>query len=336
METSETRPLPTEKPQPSRQNRNVVFNTDDVPQRLRQDYWDDFMGRVYLKMRTQVPDPSTFFASMESRQVGEIALIKGAIGANSIDRNAPTGVDQCLLFINLDKPITFRHNDRDVTLNAGDMTILDSRRPSSSSTPFGAETLFINMPRQDLARRFPSIEHIAGTAFTAASPLASFSREYFKNLFDVAPDLSPHLSSWFEEHALDIVGVLLAEAVAMKPRATAYRHALLYRLKAFIQQNLHDPNLSVGSVAYHFKISSRYVARLFSGEGKTFTHLVQAERLNECRRLLAMPSNAAIQISQIAYSVGFRSQANFNRLFREAYDLTPSDYRASVIRKGGL
>jgi AraC-like DNA-binding protein len=327
--------LGTDKPQASRSDRNVVFNTDDVPQRLRQEYWDDFMGRVYLKMRTHVPDPATFFASMESRQVGEIALIKGAIGANSIDRNAPTGVDQCLLFINLDKPITFRHNDRDVTLNAGDMTILDSRRPSTSSTPFGAETLFINMPRQGLARRFPAIEHIAGTAFTAASPLAGFSREYFKKLFDVAPDLAPHLSSWFEEHALDIVGVLLAEAVGEKPAATAYRSALRYRLKAFIQQHLHDPDLSVVTVADHFKISSRYVAKLFSEEGKTFTHFVQAERLNECRRLLAMPSSSSMQISQIAYSVGFRSQGTFNRLFRDTFDLTPSDYRASAATPKG-
>jgi hypothetical protein len=88
-----------------------------------------------------------------------------------------TGLDQCLLFNNLDKPLTFRHNDRDVTRNAGDMTILDSRHPSSSSTPFGAKTMFINMPRQALARRFLAIEHIAGTAFTAASPLADFSRD---------------------------------------------------------------------------------------------------------------------------------------------------------------
>ena len=61
--------------------------------------------------------------------------------------------------------------------------------------------------------------------------------------------------------------------------------------------------------------------------GMSTSLYVRQTRLDKSRELLRDPS---LNISEIAYDVGFKSPGFYTRMFREAYGETPTQYRESV------
>lgn len=70
---------------------------------------------------------------------------------------------------------------------------------------------------------------------------------------------------------------------------------------------------------------SKYFRR---AAGTTFSAMVKRYRLELACRLLTLTSTP---IATIAQEVGFNNLSNFNRQFRAAHGLTPSDYRAREV-----
>lgn len=65
---------------------------------------------------------------------------------------------------------------------------------------------------------------------------------------------------------------------------------------------------------------------------KNFSTFLNGYRIDEARQRLADPKEARAQILTIALDAGFASLPPFNRAFREATDMTPSDYRREQLK----
>ena len=65
---------------------------------------------------------------------------------------------------------------------------------------------------------------------------------------------------------------------------------------------------------------------------KNFSTFLNGYRIDEARRRLADPKEARVQVLTIALDAGFASLPPFNRAFREATDMTPSDYRREQLK----
>ncbi len=65
---------------------------------------------------------------------------------------------------------------------------------------------------------------------------------------------------------------------------------------------------------------------------KNFSAFLNGYRIDEARQRLADPKEARVQILTIALDAGFASLPPFNRAFREATDMTPSDYRREQLK----
>lgn len=105
------------------------------------------------------------------------------------------------------------------------------------------------------------------------------------------------------------------------------RAARLVALRAHVARSYRDPQLSVAHLARHHHMSVRQVQRLFEEDGTTFTHHVQAHRLDHVRRVLADPARAHLLIATVAYEAGFSDLTAFNRLFKQHFGVTPGELR---------
>ena len=65
---------------------------------------------------------------------------------------------------------------------------------------------------------------------------------------------------------------------------------------------------------------------------KNFSTFLNGYRIDEARGRLADPKEARVQILTIALDAGFASLPPFNRAFREATGMTPSDYRRNQLK----
>lgn len=105
------------------------------------------------------------------------------------------------------------------------------------------------------------------------------------------------------------------------------RQALLAQIYAFIQKNLGDTNLTLNAIAAAHHISLRYLHKLFQREGHTVAGWIRGLRLEQCRCDLTDPHLAARPINAIAARWGFTSLSHFSQAFRNAYGLSPRQYR---------
>jgi len=89
--------------------------------------------------------------------------------------------------------------------------------------------------------------------------------------------------------------------------------------------------LSLAEVARKVGLSREGLSRLFHGSlGITFSTYLNEIRLEEARRLLASSPQA---IADIAQSCGFQSPSQFNRRFKSAVGLSPSQFRKQAATR---
>jgi len=108
------------------------------------------------------------------------------------------------------------------------------------------------------------------------------------------------------------------------------RNMKQYRYKLaleYIHSN-YERQLSIDDVAQNLRISVRQLQRLlkeFSPE-QTFSHIVEDIRLAAVRKLLLTTD---LSIETIALRSGFSSGNYLHTIFKQKYEVTPSQYRAS-------
>jgi AraC-like DNA-binding protein len=105
------------------------------------------------------------------------------------------------------------------------------------------------------------------------------------------------------------------------------RASRLHRICQGIEAVLSNPSLTLGIVAQRERVSTRYLQKLFTDAGNTFSHYLRTRRLDRCRADLISPLHAELSISEICFRWGFNGSAHFSRVFRKQYGLSPRDYR---------
>ena len=87
-------------------------------------------------------------------------------------------------------------------------------------------------------------------------------------------------------------------------------------------------DFSLSDVARAIHVSSFYLCKIFKkATGLTFIEFRNRLRIESAMKSLANPNQS---VSEIAYSVGFRSLTQFNRLFRRIVGRSPTTFRCSL------
>ena len=87
-------------------------------------------------------------------------------------------------------------------------------------------------------------------------------------------------------------------------------------------------DFSLSDVARAIHVSRFYLCKIFKkATGLTFIEFRNRLRIESAMKLLANPNQS---VSEIAYSVGFQSLTQFNRLFRRIVGQSPTTFRCSL------
>jgi AraC-like DNA-binding protein len=107
---------------------------------------------------------------------------------------------------------------------------------------------------------------------------------------------------------------------------------LLERLRSLMEVDTlyRDPELSVSGLAARLGVADYLLRRLIHDRlgHRNFAAFVNGYRLREVARRLADPGLDRRPVLTLALEAGFGSIGPFNRQFREAYGLTPTEFRA--------
>ena len=94
--------------------------------------------------------------------------------------------------------------------------------------------------------------------------------------------------------------------------------------------------LAIAALAARLGVPEYRLRRLINRHlgHRNFAAYLNGLRLEEVRAALADPAQREVPILTIALDSGFGSLAPFNRAFREAEAMTPTEYRQSALAAG--
>ena len=105
----------------------------------------------------------------------------------------------------------------------------------------------------------------------------------------------------------------------------------MHKIHQIIEQNLNANDFNIDTIAGTIGLSrSAFFKKLKSLTGFAPVDLVREIRLNKAARLIETTDN---NITEIAYSVGFRDVGYFGKCFRKKYGKTPKEYRNELRNK---
>jgi AraC-like DNA-binding protein len=104
----------------------------------------------------------------------------------------------------------------------------------------------------------------------------------------------------------------------------------LRNMVEYIEQNILNYNLSVEELSRQMNMSrvSLY-KKVLMITGRSPLEFIRSIRLKKAIQLLA---DSQMSISQISYEVGFNTPKYFTKLFKEEYNMLPSEY-INITRK---
>lgn len=109
---------------------------------------------------------------------------------------------------------------------------------------------------------------------------------------------------------------------------TANDRKFLADVDKYIKDMMGDPDTSVESMSAHLCMSRvQLYKRMVSLTGTTPSEYLRAKRIKRAEELI---HNDELNISEIAYTVGFNNPRYFTKYFQEAYGLTPSQYKKKL------
>lgn len=145
---------------------------------------------------------------------------------------------------------------------------------------------------------------------------------------DAMPVLSkmPDELETLEEFQARITDVLLhVERQIGSLRESKLNHELIHEVKKYIGDHFANPDLSLTHLSDEFKLSPRYLSRLFKDEfGEKFVDYLLRVRIEHAQKLLRDTEEA---VHEIAQKVGYSHSFSFIRVFKRAVGITPGDFR---------
>jgi AraC-like DNA-binding protein len=93
-----------------------------------------------------------------------------------------------------------------------------------------------------------------------------------------------------------------------------------------------EPELTLTDLATRLNVHPNYLSQVINElEGVNFYDYINTLRVEEFKRLVLLPQNQKYTLLALAYDCGFNSKTAFNRFFKKATDLSPSEYLKTLL-----
>lgn len=230
---------------------------------------------------------------------------------------------------------TISQGGREVTGSDGELVFSDTSRPwriRADVEATGAAAIYLQLPRTSLPLPADKFRALTAVQLSGSEGVGGLLAGFLKQMLADAHSYTPADAPRLAAVTADLLAAVCAhhlEAERLLPPET-HHHALLLRIRAFIEQHLPDPGLTPAAVAAAHNISARHLHRLFQGQGVTVAGWIRQRRLENCHRDLTDPRQSHRTVQAIAARWGFTDKAHFSRLFRATYGMPPGDFRRST------
>ena len=307
--------------------------------------WEDTLsahvGQVDPALREQervscLPmDERSFMGRIECGALGEMLLCKVAVTNYQFTRSLTTPIPTLpmpMMLVSVSRgSCKFVQCGHTCILTEGDWTLTDTKQPLAYTiTSPKIEAFTIMLPRPSDAAIAALCERGVARRLTGRWGLSRVLRAMVNESFGEMRRLPPFSGKKLGAAITTMAWDALREQIETPPVIGAHDE-LLMRVKAYIEANLADPELSVEQIAQACSISLRVLHRHFAEDpAGSASRYLWKRRLIRCAEALRDPSQAHRSITDVCFSHGFSSSSHFSRLFKDQFGVPPVHYRVGL------
>jgi AraC-like DNA-binding protein len=316
----------------------VVFDTRAMAADKRRQAWRDAICEIYLQVDSRI-DPDVEYAGLvREARFGGVTITDAVISPQTIRRGRQHighfGKDCYYIGIEHIGAVDIRQSGNSFVLRPGRGSVYYANEPYELQSKVRSRQFWIELPRAAFDRRFESGRPPMLKNFDLTRGLGRIAAEFCATLAAESSGLDEAIRSKLGDQFMDLVALALSsEPDRQAADDQSVQHVRLRSIKAYIEEHLGDPNLSLTTIARENGVSLRYLHHLFRVIDMSASEWLRLRRLQRCRDLLSSPQHAHRSITEIAYSMGFSSSSHFSNLFREHFNMRPSDARTGVLER---
>jgi AraC family transcriptional activator of tynA and feaB len=215
----------------------------------------------------------------------------------------------------------------------GRLALLDTTCPYTYRQPGDSKHKVLLIDPSQLGLPMDTIRS-AGPSL-GASPLYDLVQAHFVRLGENPVELPPDAMAMLGRATVQLVRALIATAADDVRQHEALHATLFLRITMYIDAHLHDRELNTDRIAAAHNISSRQLYNLWTRAGYDLTpsQWIIQRRLERARNQLTDLDPQLTTVAAIAHGCGFRNMSHFSRRFREAYGISPGEWRS--VSRGG-
>ncbi|MCF2531483.1 helix-turn-helix domain-containing protein [Yinghuangia soli] len=308
---------------------------DDRAEAVRNVIWDKVV-RVDIDHH---PENAKISAVGSISHVGRLAICSVRSNATTIRRTPMLVRDDTEPYIFLGLQISGSsmvvQGNREAVLNPGDFALYDTTAPYTLLNDGGIHQHYFRIPRADLALPHHALERVTAVRLSTDSPVAALAATYFGRLADCRHELSADDAEEISTPSIELLRAVVATRLRDRRLAHEPLEATLqYRIMEYVRAHLAERDLTAARIARAHNISVRYLYATLARSGISLGDWVRTRRLEECRKDLARPRAQSMTIEAVAHRWGFTNAAHFSRVFKDAYGVTPREWRAVNARRG--
>jgi AraC-like DNA-binding protein len=317
-------------------NMQVVFDTKTLAAAQRRQAWRDAICEIYLQVDCVAEKQYDYAGFVREARLGAVTLTDTLLSPQSIHRQNHhiAHLDKDCYYFGIEHigAVSIHQAGSSFLLRPGIGGLYYANEPYDLRCDVKSRQFWIELPREVFDRRFDSGRPPLLAQFNLSRGLGRIAAEFCATLAEEGANVDQPLREKLGEQLMDILALALSGEPDREPAdEKSVQRARLRSIKAYIESNLGDPNLSLATIAKQNGVSLRYLHQLFRLMDMSVSEWLRLRRLQRCHDLLTSPRNASQSITEIAYSMGFSSSSHFSNLFRAQFSVRPSDVRGTSV-----
>jgi AraC-like DNA-binding protein len=310
----------------------TVFDSSTLPANKRYRAWQDAICEIYFQVDCTPDEREDYDGLVRDARFGPLVLTDTLSAPQRVLRQNHhiSRLDKDCYIFGLPQFGRGGLSQRDVsfTMDTGAAGLFYASEPYHLRGTAPVRVYWMEIPQHLLASRFSSGRAPVNALLNVERGLGRIVAELCTTLAAESDLLDDDARAKLGDEFLDILATAVDAGLDREPTTEGtVRRARLRSVKAYIDAHLHEPDLSLESIARNNGISLRYLHDLFTAMDSSVSDWIWLRRLQQCYALLRHPEHAARSITEIAFSMGFNSSSHFSNRFREEFGLRPSDVR---------
>ena len=317
----------------------VSYSTQGIAAHRKVEFWDEHASGVITSLHVE-PRETAFEASLKAAEFGGIGFVQ-ALSTPTRVIHAPGPAARYstaayLVHMQFKGTCLNRQANTEVLLGPGDFVLCDNTLPCELILGGDNDMLVLRIPQAILRRRIPTPElyinrHMRGDYGSSLLASSFVSLFWERCQRDVVQPTADRLA----DSVCDLLTAAFLDSGVAALECSTVQTLWKLRIRRFIDMNLGNSQLTPSLIAQYFKISPRYVHKLYANEDEPVSRYILRRRLEACHRSLCDAHQAAKTVSTIAFEWGFNNTTHFARVFRDKYGQSPSELRQQAVSAAG-